>query len=261
MQYTFGVVEQPVVVTLAINLAASMEIFLDPEPNTPRPEEANQFIESGEQNRSPLAQTDDAQPREISQPAILAEPVTADLADTSLAYPKKQSEEMLAGNLGNDFHSLDPRNIQTERIAGLIFAGIVSIGLLVGVIVVWVNIGANLIWILIASAAALLAVAFFAWVWFWPTISHRHSKWRLDEEGLEIRHGVLWRHQITIPLGRVQHADVSQGPLQRMYGLGTMTVNTAGTQNASVDLAGLAHENAIALRDQIVRQRKDQHVV
>ena len=159
------------------------------------------------------------------------------------------------------FYSLDPRNIQVERISGFIFSAFVLSGALIGLLILGLNIGTNSIWIGIALLATLICVLTFIAAWFWPPLEHRRASWRLDSEGLEIHRGVLWRHQITIPLGRVQHADVSQGPLQRQFELGTLTIHTAGTENASVALEGLAHWTAIELRDQIVRQRKDQHVV
>lgn len=184
------------------------------------------------------------------------------------AIPASTSDEfaplpMPAGDvqISKQFWSLDPRNIRVERIGGLIFSSIVLVAFLIGLFILWLNIGLHLVWYCIAAGALVLVVFSFCMAYYWPAVVHRHASWRLDEEGFEIRRGVLWRHQITIPLGRVQHADVSQGPLQRMFELGTLTVHTAGTQNASVALEGLQHSVAISLRDLIVRQRKDEHVV
>lgn len=160
-----------------------------------------------------------------------------------------------------EFRSVDPRNIDAEVTSGLIFSAAAACGALVGTIVLFFSVGLG--WILYASAAgaflvvALLVIAAL----YWPRIEHRHMSYRIDEEGLEIRRGVFWRHQNTVPLGRVQHADVSQGPLQRMFGVGTLVVHTAGTQGASVELPGLGHEQAVALRDLIVHQRKGQDAV
>ena len=60
-----------------------------------------------------------------------------------------------------------------------------------------------------------------------------------------------------MPRSRVQHTDVSQGPLERHYGLGTLVVYTAGTDHARVSLPGLAHEVAIQLRDDLRPDRHD----
>ncbi len=72
---------------------------------------------------------------------------------------------------------------------------------------------------------------------------------------MEIRRGVWWRHRIAIPVARVQHVDVSQGPIQRMFDLATLTIHTAGTKNASIDLSGLDHGSALHLRDRLIEQK------
>ncbi len=68
---------------------------------------------------------------------------------------------------------------------------------------------------------------------------------------LRVVRGVLFRADTVVPFGRVQHIDVGQGPLERAYGLATLTVHTAGTHNASVSLPGLRHADALAMREDI----------
>jgi membrane protein YdbS with pleckstrin-like domain len=84
-----------------------------------------------------------------------------------------------------------------------------------------------------------------------PRLEHRHTRYRVDEKGLEIRRGVLWRSLVTVARSRVQHLDVTQGPLERSYGLGRLHVHTAGTHDAVVSLHGIRHETAKALRDDL----------
>ena len=57
---------------------------------------------------------------------------------------------------------------------------------------------------------------------------------------------------IHVPRSRVQHTDVSQGPVERRFGLGTLVIYTAGTDHAKVDLAGLEHGVALRLRDHLL---------
>jgi membrane protein YdbS with pleckstrin-like domain len=193
-----------------------------------------------------------------TDPSIIAEEiaVSTDYVDTHQPGVSRFGVE-----ISEQFHPLDPRNVRLEQIASLISSTVLLTGIMIALLIVWINVGSGLLWYGLAGGAALVVTLLFVAAWFWPPLAHRYASWRLDAEGLEIRRGVLWRHQITIPLGRVQHADVSQGPFQRMFELGTLTVHTAGTQNASVDLQGLTHAMAISLRDLIVQQRKDQHVV
>jgi membrane protein YdbS with pleckstrin-like domain len=82
----------------------------------------------------------------------------------------------------------------------------------------------------------------------WPAISYRHTSYRVDEAGLEIMRGVYWRTTTNVPRSRIQHTDVSQGPLERRYSLGTLVVYTAGTQHSEVTLSGLEFTIAQRIR-------------
>lgn len=80
----------------------------------------------------------------------------------------------------------------------------------------------------------------------------RRVSWRLDDDGLVIRRGVFWRSETLVPRSRVQHVDLSHGPLDRWLGLAALKVHTAGTRLAAVTLAGLEQATAEALRDVLV---------
>ena len=81
---------------------------------------------------------------------------------------------------------------------------------------------------------------------------YRHVRYRLDAHGVTIRRGVVWRTVTSVPTSRVQHTDVSRGPLERYFDLATLVVHTAGTRDASVSLSGLGHRAALALRDRLM---------
>ena len=68
-------------------------------------------------------------------------------------------------------------------------------------------------------------------------------------DGLRIRRGVWWHVETFVPRVRIQHTDVTQGPLARHYGMATLKVHTAGTQQAEIQVEGLPHADALALRD------------
>jgi membrane protein YdbS with pleckstrin-like domain len=110
-------------------------------------------------------------------------------------------------------------------------------------------------------ATWMIAVALIVWhAEAWPAREFAHTRYQLSPDGLQIAHGVLWRTVTHVPRSRVQHTDVSQGPVERRYGLGTLVVYTAGTDHARVSLPGLAWETALALRDELRLDRSDDHV-
>ena len=94
----------------------------------------------------------------------------------------------------------------------------------------------------------------------WPAVEYRHASYRVDANGLEIRRGVYFRAVTNVPRSRVQHTDVAQGPLQRRFGLATLIVHTAGNDSAVVELPGLTHDTALAIRDHLLPGRSDDAV-
>jgi membrane protein YdbS with pleckstrin-like domain len=104
------------------------------------------------------------------------------------------------------------------------------------------------VWLTCVAILAFLSVQ-------WPRWEYRRKSYRVDHVGIEIRQGVLWRTITSVPRSRVQHTDVSQGPLQRRFGLATLTIHTAGTRDASVELSGLARADALRIRDYLIEGR------
>ena len=155
--------------------------------------------------------------------------------------------------LPDGFHRLDPRFVHVQQITGLITAGILSAIALLALGSLGLAIGASWLIAGLAAGAWLVGSGLLAWwLWAWPRRAYAHASYRLDAEGLEIRRGVIWRRVVNVPQTRVQHTDVSQGPIERSHGLSTLIVHTAGTEHAQVALPGLSREDALALRDQLL---------
>lgn len=100
--------------------------------------------------------------------------------------------------------------------------------------------------LLLAAAAGL-----GAWI---GVRRYRHTHWRHDDLGLALRSGRLWHRETRVPATRVQHLDVTRGPLQRGRDLATLVVHTAGTQHSAVKIPNLDAGDAERLRDALGRQ-------
>ena len=105
-------------------------------------------------------------------------------------------------------------------------------------------------WSASAVAAVIGAVA-GAWM---GLRRYRYTRWRLDADGFSLRKGRMWQSEIRVPVNRVQHLDLRRGPLERLYGLATLVIHTAGTRDSAVNVGGLADADAEALRDLLARQ-------
>ena len=82
-----------------------------------------------------------------------------------------------------------------------------------------------------------------------PRWVYHHTRYVITPFGIEIRRGILWKSVISVPRSRVQHTDITQGPLMRQYGIAKLVIHTAGTENASVELSGLARDDAFRIRE------------
>lgn len=149
--------------------------------------------------------------------------------------------------------SLDPRYIDLQKRVGLITSLVLIAIALFGLPIAFLISRPDIIWFSLIGGAVLAFVAFLSWfMQVWPAIDYRHVSYRVDAAGLEIQRGVYFRHAINVPRSRIQHTDVSQGPVERQYGLGTLAIHTAGTEHARVELSGLPHETALAIRDHLL---------
>ena len=148
---------------------------------------------------------------------------------------------------------LDPRVIDLERTVGWIVTAVVSFGMFLASVstviaatwTIWATAGVAIVWL-------ALTVALGWWMQVWPAIYYRHASYIVDANGIEIRRGVVWRTVTNVPRTRVQHTDVSQGPFERRYGVASLVIHTAGTEDSVVTQHGLAHQTALAIRDHLL---------
>ena len=162
---------------------------------------------------------------------------------------------------GATVRRLDPAYVPFQRTVGWIVTACASAAVLATVGTLWLMAEVPR-WAAVLMLPAWL-VATIALGWFthvWPAIHYRYASYTLDGEGIEIRFGVWWREVISVPRSRVQHIDVSQGPMERSYGLGRLVLYTAGTEHSRVELAGLNHGVALGLRNHLLPRGSDDAV-
>jgi uncharacterized protein len=181
-----------------------------------------------------------------------------DLDNQELPPPATEQSVTIADGLPR---KLDPRFIPAEAFANWITTAVLA-GLSPPVLLVLWAVNWLPTWGLALGLAVALVLTLFL-VWLTP----RHPRWIYNNthyvvrpDGVEIHRGIFWKHIINVPRSRVQHTDVSQGPVLRRFGLATLKIHTAGLHFASVELAGISHDTAIAIRDFLLhRDERDAH--
>ncbi len=67
------------------------------------------------------------------------------------------------------------------------------------------------------------------------------------------KQGIWWKKQTALSFSRIQHIDLSSGPLERKYGMATLKFFTAGGASSDLRIHGLPLDTAEHLRHQILK--------
>ncbi|WP_081683865.1 PH domain-containing protein [Granulicoccus phenolivorans] len=100
-------------------------------------------------------------------------------------------------------------------------------------------------WWLLGPALGLLVIA-IPLVLIVPPVRWRVHRWEVTDQAVYSRSGFWWREWRAAPLSRVQTVDLDRGPLQRRFGLATVSVTTASSRGA-VHIKALDAEQATDL--------------
>jgi uncharacterized protein len=100
----------------------------------------------------------------------------------------------------------------------------------------------------IAAAALLVGI--------WLAVVAPPRQWRrwgyaFTGSELHVARGWWTRIHTIVPVLRVQHIDVVQGPLERSFGVARLILHTAGTDDTTVVLPGVTRSRAEEIRDAI----------
>lgn len=116
-------------------------------------------------------------------------------------------------------------------------------------IVFWSILGVIL---LIAGVATLLSYLGF-----------KIKGYSVREKDIHYRKGLLFRSMISIPFNRIQHCEVSESFLDRMFDLAKLKIYTAGGSNSDLVIPGLPKESAHELRAMILSrsETKEKEIV
>lgn len=157
---------------------------------------------------------------------------------TSVRTPRSANALQLDGT----WHQISPRYVVSQFLQNLIFIAVI-----------------------VAAAAALSMLLDQTWVWI-PAgvitlvtlitliILPRQAKaigYMLREDDIVFRKGILWQRMVAVPYGRMQLVDITQGPLDRAFGISQLKMVTAAA-TTGVQIPGLAQAAAEALRDTLI---------
>ncbi|BDZ39543.1 PH domain-containing protein [Microbacterium suwonense] len=144
--------------------------------------------------------------------------------------------------LDGTWHQISPRYVVSQFVQnGILIAFVVIAALVLGLVLdqAWV-------WI---PAGAIILVTLITLI-----ILPRQAKalgYMLRDDDVVFRKGILWQRMVAVPYGRMQLVDITQGPLDRAFGVSQLKMVTAAA-TTGVQIPGLTQDGAEALRDTLI---------
>jgi len=98
--------------------------------------------------------------------------------------------------------------------------------------------GTSLLLLLMLANAVLFGIVIVLWlvtmilIVLWLPAYHGTLLYTIESDAIRGKGGVFWRKHVTVPTWKITHVDLTQGPLQRVFRLGTIHVQTAGAGGA-----------------------------
>ena len=92
-------------------------------------------------------------------------------------------------------------------------------------------------------------------VGIWLPAYHRSIVYGIDSESVRSKRGVFWKRVTTVPFHKITNIDITQGPLQRAFRIGTIHVQTAGaggSQGGQAELLFQGIDDLEGLRDRML---------
>lgn len=147
-----------------------------------------------------------------------------------------------------EFHGIEKKYLSVSQISSGIFFIVLIIGACC-IIFFSDEIEAGIFEFSISLGPILLLWLFR---FFYLNKAFKKKKYSLREKDIIYSRGLLWQTRTSIPFNRIQHAEVKQGPIERIFKLHSLKVYTAGGDSSDLVIPGLTEENASRIKEFIM---------
>jgi len=147
------------------------------------------------------------------------------------------------------YEKLDPAYRKVSvYITLIIFIGILLIYLGIGLIreelfTFPIILSAMIIWSVMTGFFIFLAIK-----------GYEFEGYAIRQKDILYKSGMLFRSTIIVPFNRVQHCEMEQGPIDRLFGLAEISLFTAGGSASDLSIPGLTQKRANELKNFITNR-------
>lgn len=107
----------------------------------------------------------------------------------------------------------------------------------------------------LASKLILAAIGLASFVVIAALLSYWFFRYRIGDNSIQIREGVIKKTQLEIKFDRIQGINTEQNPIYRLLGLVTVSFDTAGSAGTEGNLPAVTRTFADSLRERIGKPR------
>ncbi|WP_439131674.1 PH domain-containing protein [Polaribacter sp.] len=95
----------------------------------------------------------------------------------------------------------------------------------------------------------ILFFVFFGCIFGFIRLSFPLRKYALREKDISYKRGLLMKKMTTVPFSRIQHVEIDEKPISRLFGLASLSVYTAGDSSDDLEVKGIQKETALQIKE------------
>ena len=92
----------------------------------------------------------------------------------------------------------------------------------------------------------------------YPIIEYIQWEYMITDDRIEIKKGIIFKSHTVLPISRIQHVCAKQGPIQRMFKLGTIEIMTAAGMHTIQELDFETAEEICELLHGYIKRKLEQ---
>jgi uncharacterized protein len=142
-----------------------------------------------------------------------------------------------------DFKAMDKRYAKIKFVENLLFWCLILLAMVIAILVVDAEIPGWFFALTLSMMVLTTAYSYYAAM---------ALGYCLRDKDILYKKGLFWKSQTGVSFKRIQHIDLSHGPIERKFNLATIKFFTAGGAHVDLKMSGLARIDAEKLRSHIL---------
>lgn len=100
----------------------------------------------------------------------------------------------------------------------------------------------------------IIIISFFGLIFMYFLVSFPRRKFALRDKDISYKTGVFIKTLTTVPFSRIQHVEIDEKPVSRIFGLAAISVYTAGDSSDDLVVKGIKKVEALQIKEFITNK-------